>query len=93
MDENPQRELPTPEACLPLGLRKRRLRRWEASEYLLAAHGLTYSKATLAKMACVGGGPGFQRCNRTPLYPREELDAWAESKLSRVIYSTSEIDR
>jgi len=86
MRENPA----TPELCLPPALRKPRLRRWEAADYLRIAHGIEVAPATLAKWASVGGGPGFQRVNRTPLYPVAELDAWATAKLGSTIRSTSE---
>ena len=77
-------------ADMPKHLQKPRLRRWEASEYMEFAHGLTMAPATLAKLASIGGGPGFHRVGRTPLYPRDELDRWAIEKLGRVVKSTSE---
>ena len=80
----------TPAACLPRSLQKPRLRRSEASEYLLTMHGLSFAPATLAKMACVGGGPGYSKVNRTPMYPVVELDRWAAEKLGVVAYSTTE---
>lgn len=80
----------TAELCLPPHLRKPRLRRWEASEYLCLAHGIEVAPATLAKWASVGGGPAFQKVNRTPLYPKTELDSWAADKLGIPIRSTSE---
>jgi hypothetical protein len=74
---------------LPPPLRKPRLRRWEAAEYLTLVHGLRVAPATLAKYASVGGGPGFHRVSRMPLYPREELDRWALQRLGPVVSSTS----
>lgn len=61
---------------LPNRLRKLRLRRSEAVEYLEMAHGIVLAVATLAKWASQGGGPPFERLNRTPLYRRDSLDAW-----------------
>lgn len=78
---------------LPPHLRKPRLRRWEASQYLRHAHGIDVAHATLAKYASVGGGPTFQKAGRVPLYPREALDAWAQDRLGRLQRSTSDIDR
>jgi hypothetical protein len=78
---------------LPKHLQKPRLRRWEASEYMAFAHGLTIAPATLAKLASIGGGPGFHRVGRIPLYPRDELDRWATEKLGRMLMSTSEVKR
>jgi hypothetical protein len=78
------------ELCLPPALRKPRLRRWEAAEYLERVHGITIAVATLAKLASVGGGPAYHKSNRTPLYPRDELDRWASERLGNLINSTSE---
>ena len=75
---------------MPKHLLKPRLRRWEASEYMAFMHGLTVAPATLAKLASIGGGPGFHRVGRIPLYPRDELDRWATEKLGRVVKSTSD---
>lgn len=80
----------TPPACLPEHLNKPRLRRWEAAEYLKTVHGIEVAPATLAKWASVGGGPAYQKVNRTPLYPKTELDCWATDKLGDPIRSTSE---
>ena len=81
----------TDKTCLPEYLRRPRLRRKLASEYLELVFGITVAPSTLAKYACVGGGPDFQRVNRTPLYPRESLDAWALSKLGPIINHTSQV--
>lgn len=75
---------------LPPALRKPRLRRWEAAEYLKLKHGIEIAPATLAKYASVGGGPGFQKSLRTPLYPTSELDRWATERLGSICGSTSE---
>lgn len=87
------REFPaTPELCLPPALRKPRLRRWEASQYVELVHGIIIAPATLAKMASVGGGPAYNKANRTPLYPKEELDRWAIERLGRLVRNSSEAD-
>ena len=72
----------TPLACLPPNLRKPRLRRCEASKSLELRHGVILAPATLAKMACGGGGPAFQKMNRSPLYSTDELDRWVTARLS-----------
>ncbi len=69
------------DVILPPHLRKPRLRRPEAAEYLNLVHGITVAAATLAKYASTGGGPSYQKSVRTPLYPREELDRWAVERL------------
>jgi hypothetical protein len=70
---------------LPSHLRKPRLRREEASEYLHLAHGIRLSPAYLAKLASLGGGPRLQYSVRTPLYPTDELDAWANRRLGGLV--------
>ena len=80
----------TPPACLPPHLRKPRLRRWEASEYLELVHGIRLATATLAKLACGGGGPAYHKSVRTPLYPREELDRWATKRLGGLVRNSSD---
>lgn len=75
---------------LPGKLRKPRLRRDEASQYLEMAHGIVLAPSTLATMATRGGGPAFQKLNRTPLYPRSSLDQWAVEKLGPLRLSTSD---
>ena len=81
----------TDDPCLPEYLQRPRLRRKLACEYLEMMFGITVAPSTLAKYACVGGGPDFQRINRTPLYPRESLDAWALKKLGPIINNTSQV--
>lgn len=81
----------TVELHLPSALRaKVRYRSDEASIYLEAVHGLTVAKTTLDKYRSVGGGPLFQRFNRSALYHRDDLDAWALEKLSPPLTSTSD---
>ena len=68
----------------------RRLRRAAASIYLEQRWGIERKPSTLAKLACLGGGPRFQHVNRVPVYLEAELDAWAESILSPLKRSTSD---
>jgi hypothetical protein len=76
---------------LPQHLRKPRLRRAEASEYLMTVHGLPVAVSTLAKYATIGGGPAYQKAGITPLYPLAELDTWALTKLGQIVRSSSEV--
>lgn len=69
---------------------KPRLRRSEVPAYMLRKHGIPIAPATLAKMASVGGGPAFQHSGRIPLYHVDDLDIWAERRLSKPMVSTSE---
>ena len=66
------------------------LRRAAACDYLFDNFGIKRSPSTMAKLACIGGGPKFQLANRTPLYPVDELDKWALSILSPLKASTSD---
>ncbi|CAA2101994.1 hypothetical protein MBUL_01460 [Methylobacterium bullatum] len=77
--------------CLPVHLRKPRLRRWEAAEYLSLVHGIGIAPTTLAKWVTVGGGPAFERINRTPLYPVTGLDAWVAEKLTAPVRNSSQL--
>ena len=69
----------------------RRLRRKEASVYLLREWGISRTSATLAKLATIGGSPPFEKDGRFPLYTEEGLDTWARSQLSPVVHSTAEL--
>jgi len=79
------------ELYLPSALRaKVRYRSDEASCYLAAIHGLTVAMRTLDKYRSVGGGPRFQKFNRSALYHRDDLDTWALEKLGETKASTSD---
>ncbi len=69
----------------------RRLCRSEASTYLLEQHGIRRAVGTLAKLAVIGGGPRFRVAGRIPIYEPPDLDDWAESILSPLVNSTSEL--
>ncbi len=66
-------------------------RRTAAARYIVERHGIPCSPNTLAKLACIGGGPAFYKAGRIPLYADADLDAWAASRLSRRVTSTSEL--
>lgn len=93
VEQEMRREVQTPEVCPEHVLRKNNLRRAEASLYLQDVFGIPAATATLAKLASIGGGPPFYKYNRTPLYPRMELQAWALNKLLKMYCSTSEYTR
>jgi hypothetical protein len=57
------------------------LRRLPAAKYVEDTYGIPCSPKTLAKYACVGGGPPFRLAGRFPLYPVSGLDGWAQSKM------------
>jgi hypothetical protein len=67
-----------------------RVRRRQASAYLAEVHGLQEAPATLAKKACLGGGPVFETFGRIPYYRPEALDSYAAERLSAPRRSTSD---
>lgn len=67
------------------------LRRKEAAAYLQERYG-AYTKETLAKLACVGGGPNFRKLGPYPVYTPEDLDAWIMSRMSRSVRNTTELE-
>ena len=67
------------------------LRRNQAAAYLQARYG-AYTTDTLAKLACIGGGPRFRKLGPFPVYAPDDLDLWATSRMSRPVRSTSELD-
>lgn len=52
--------------------RERRLDRKQAAQFLTDL-GYRTAHATLAKLACIGGGPTFQSFGRKPLYREADL--------------------
>jgi hypothetical protein len=58
----------------------------------LTAAGFPTKSATLATKATRGGGPPFQRFGLRPLYRWGDVLAWAQSRLSKAVTSTSELD-
>ncbi len=67
------------------------LRRRAAAEYL-HGHGVPVAAPTLAKLACVGGGPRFCKFGRTVLYEAADLDAWIRERLTSKRRSTSDLN-
>ena len=63
------------------------MRRGDAANYLQARCGL-YTAGTLAKLACVGGGPRYRKLGHFPVYTQEDLDNWIEGRLSTQRTST-----
>lgn len=66
------------------------VRRKAAAEYLREQWGVPCSEKTLAKLACIGGGPAYRRFGRIPLYAAVDLDEFAQARLSKPVRSTSE---
>ena len=72
-------------------IKVRRLRRVEASRYLLDEWGISRTPKTLAKLAVIGGGPAYQKDGRFPLYTIDALDDWVRSQLSPTVTSTAQL--
>lgn len=68
------------------------LRRHQAANFLQANYGFGTTE-TLAKLACVGGGPRFRKLGRFPVYTKDDLDDWAKSRLSEPVTSTAEFSK
>jgi hypothetical protein len=68
---------------------KKYLRRKAAAAYLQEKYGFG-SEKTLAKEASIGGGAEMTYFGRFPTYAPEALDAYALSKMSAPVHSTSE---
>jgi hypothetical protein len=66
------------------------MRRADAARYIRENHGIPCAPATLAKYACIGGGPIFRKAGKFPIYSRDDLDAWATQRLGKPMRSTSE---
>jgi hypothetical protein len=45
----------------------------------------------IANYAFLGGGPAFRKAGKFPVYFRDDLDAWANQRLGRLVRSTSEL--
>jgi hypothetical protein len=67
------------------------LDRAEAADYL-TERGLKTKKGTLQKYATIGGGPPYRRFGNKTIYTPDDLDQWAEEKMSAPRRSTSERD-
>ena len=67
------------------------LERRQAAKHLTEKRGLRYSRSTLEKLASVGGGPPYRIFGNRAVYTEDDLDAWADSKLSKLRTSTSEV--
>ncbi|WP_036286498.1 hypothetical protein [Methylosinus sp. PW1] len=65
------------------------LTRKEAGDYMSATYRFGAAKS-LAKAVVTGDGPPYRKAGRRVLYRREDLDAWAASKIGAPRTSTSE---
>lgn len=63
-----------------------------AASATLAELGFPCAAATLATLACRGGGPPFVKFGPRALYRRDDLAEWARARLTAPRRSTSEVD-
>jgi hypothetical protein len=68
---------------------ERRLGRKDAAQFL-TDQGYKTAHATLAKLACIGGGPPFASYGRRPLYLEADLLGWAQGRTTGLRRSTSD---
>jgi hypothetical protein len=68
---------------------ERLLNRKDAAQYL-TERGYKTAPTTLAKLACLGGGPSFRSFGRKPLYREADLLAWAHARTTGPRRSTSD---
>lgn len=76
---------------LQIAQNPRFLRRNDAARHVRETWGLPCQPNWLAKLAVIGGGPPFRKAGRVPLYEAADLDAWARSRLSERMASTSDV--
>jgi hypothetical protein len=67
------------------------LRREDAAQYLRDKYGFRCSSGLLDKLASLGGGPVFRKARRDPIYAPEDLDAWAEARISAPLSKASDV--
>lgn len=72
-------------------MQQRYINREEAAQYLTKQRGLAVSKNTLQKWVTVGGGPAYRRFGKRAVYLIDDLNEWAEKKLSAPRLSSSGI--
>lgn len=70
-------------------MQSRYINREEAAKYLTEQRGLKVSANTLQKWVTTGGGPAYRRFGKRAVYLVEELNEWAERKLSAPRNSSS----
>jgi len=58
---------------------------------ILTGMGYPVAQQTLAKYACIGGGPEFQMYGRLPRYTLAKGIEWAKSRLSKPVKTRSEL--
>ena len=67
------------------------LNRGQAAEYV-RRKGLPCAKTTLAKLACVGGGPNFRKFGKkNVVYTVFDLDVWIKGRLTEPVANTSDL--
>jgi len=62
--------------------------RQEAADHL-SQRGYPIKKATLQKLASIGGGPNYRIFGNRALYSTDDLDAWVKAKIGPYRSSTS----
>jgi hypothetical protein len=63
--------------------------RGDAEQYIRTTYDVKCSPGTLAKMAVDGTGPAFRRWGHAVVYEVDDLDSWAQARLSPKVHSTA----
>ncbi len=69
------------------------LRRDDAARYIRETWGIPCSRAWMAKLSVVGGGPVYRLAGRFPIYAPADLDAWAKERIGAPQTSSSDAAR
>lgn len=59
--------------------------------YIEGKFGVSCSKATLTRLACVGGGPSFRKIGKRVIYAPEDVDAWMMGRMSPPLAKASDL--
>lgn len=66
----------------------------QAADYLTNNLGLKTSFKTLAKLRCIGGSPLYHKAgSKRIIYKIDDLNKWAEAKISPAYHNTTEAAR
>jgi hypothetical protein len=67
--------------------------RGDAAQYIRTTYGVKCSPGTLAKMAVDGTGPAFRHWGDAVVYEVDDLDSWAQARLSPKVHRPPALPR
>ena len=65
--------------------------RKDAAARIREVWGYKITAQTLAKYACLGGGPRYRKISSQVVYSDDDCDAWVTSRISPLRTSTSDV--